>query len=67
METRWVQLCTLQQLRYREIANRCCAILRLHTSAAQFINPLRNLEIGTQFRDSEIAQNTYMHLFRTFD
>ena len=59
MEIRWVQLCTLQKLRYLEIAHRCRAISRLRTGAAQSrdcVNPVRNLEIGTQFRDSENAQ-----------
>jgi len=39
--------------------HRCRAISRLHTGAAQSrdcANPGRNLEIGMQFRDSEIAQ-----------
>jgi len=54
METRRVQLCNL------EIAHRCHAISRLCTGAVQSrdcINPVRNLEIGMQFRDSENAQH----------
>jgi len=54
METRRVQLCTQQKLRYLEIA----------TGAARSrdcVNPMRNLEIGTQFRDSEIAQIPRLH------
>jgi len=59
METQRVQLCTLQKLRYLEIAHQCRAISRLRTGAAQSrdcVNPVRNLEIATQFRDSEIPQ-----------
>ena len=50
-----------------EIAHRCCAILRLRTGAAQSqdcVNPVCNLEIGTQFRDSENAQrNPEEHIY----
>ena len=56
METRRVQLCTLQNL---EIACRSRAILRLRTGATQSrdcVNPVRNLEIGTQLRDSKNVQ-----------
>ena len=59
METRRVQLCTQQKLRYLESARRCRTISRLRTGAVQSrdcVNPVRNLEIGTQFRDSETAQ-----------
>ena len=59
METRRVQLCTQQKLRYLEIAHQCRAISRLCTGAAQSrdcVNPVHNLEIGRQFRDSENAQ-----------
>ena len=38
---------------------RCCTISRLRTGATQSrdcVNPVRNLEIGSQFRDSENAQ-----------
>ena len=58
METRRVQLCMLQKLRYLGIAHRCRAISRLRTGAAQSqdgVIPVRNLKIGTQFRDSENA------------
>ena len=58
METRRVQLCMQQKLHYLEIAHRCRAIFRLRTGAAQSqdcVNPVSNLEIGTQFRDSEYA------------
>jgi len=59
METGRVQLCTQQKLCYLEIAHRCCMISRLCTGAAQSqdcVNPVHNLEIGTQFWDSENAQ-----------
>jgi len=59
METQWVQLRTLQKLRYLQIAHRCRTTLRLRTGAAQSrdcVNLVRNLEIGTQFQDSENAQ-----------
>jgi len=35
MEIRWVQLCTVQKLRYLEIAHQCRAISRLRNGAAQ--------------------------------
>jgi len=59
METRRFQLCTQQKSRYLEIEHWCHAISRLRTGATQSrdcVYPLRNLEIGTQFRDSENAQ-----------
>ena len=59
METRRVQLCTQQKLRYLEIAHRCRAISRWRTGAAQSrhcVNPVCNLKIGTQFWDSENAK-----------
>jgi len=59
METRRVQLCMLQKFHYLEIAHRCRAISTLRTGAAQSrdcVNPVRNLAIGTQFRDSENVQ-----------
>jgi len=62
METRRVQLCTLQKLRYLQIAHWCRAISRLRTGATQSrdcVNPVRNLEIGSQFRDSENAQRNF--------
>jgi len=43
-------------LRNLEIAQTYCAIPRLRKRIAQSQDWLRNLEIGTQFRDSEIAQ-----------
>ena len=56
METRRVQLCMQQKLRDLEIAHQCHAILRLRTGATQSqdcVNLARNLEICTQFLDSE--------------
>ena len=60
METRRVQLCMLQKLRYLKIAHQCRAILRLRTGAAQSrdcVNPVRDLKIGTQFWGSENVQH----------
>ena len=45
METRRVQLCTQQKLRYLEIVHQCRAISRLRTGAAQSrdcVNPVRD-------------------------
>ena len=46
METRRVQLCMQQKLRYLEIAHRCCAILRLARNIRDSDNEQRNLEIA---------------------
>ena len=43
-------------LRDLKISQMYCTIPRLHKCVAQSQNRLRNLEIGTQFRDSENAQ-----------
>ena len=48
-----------QKLRYLKIAHWCHSISRLRTGATHSrdcVNPVRNLKIGTQFRDSENVQ-----------